>query len=107
MTSPPNGLGPGRCGRPQVSAKARVRTLALWPQNELSEPAHQAKPVQATRPYRRVANCRVRAKIVWPLMIIGMVWIRPAPGWRSMASARRTMASPVIRLSASSTSMCS
>ena len=40
-------------------------------------------------------------------MMVGRVWIRPTFGSRSMAAVSRTMASPVIRLSASRMIMAS
>src|SRR3546814_3742391 len=64
MIWPPKGARPGSSGRPQLCAKARVRRMALWPQNMPSDPAHQIIPAAEIGPKRRLANCCQRAKKV-------------------------------------------
>ena len=59
-------------------------------------------PQAISGPYTRPANCWVRANSVLPPTITGSVWIRPTPGWRSIALAIRTIVAPSITLSASS-----
>ena len=54
----------------------------------------------------RAANCCRRAKKVLRLTMSGRLWMIPASGSSSIASASLTIVSPVIKLSASSTSMC-
>ena len=100
---PPKGARPGSSGRPQLSAKARTRTIALWPQNIPSEPAHQIMPAAEIGPNRRLANCCQRANRVAAPMTVGTVWIRPTWGCRSMSAASRAMVWPLMMLSASST----
>ena len=105
ITWPPKGSGPGSLGRPQLSAKAAMRMIALCPQKLASAPDHQSSPAEKTGPYSRAANCCQRANSVSPPTTIGMVWSRPTCGWRSIAAASRITAAPAIRLSASSTIM--
>jgi len=50
MIAPPNGAAPGSAASPQLSAKARVRIMALWPQKVASLPDHQIMPAVATGP---------------------------------------------------------